>query len=124
MTGWDLGSALVLGVVLHGFVDWVKRLPIVPNLGPSVLQLLVWASGIGSVFLVSATVWAHQNVLGGVPLDRMNGWSKVAAGLIVGGIATGIDRLSFYASRTPDPNAKVVKVGAAGGPPADLAQHP
>jgi hypothetical protein len=80
----------VLAALVYVSVNYVKSL--FPGIDGRVTQGLVFLAGIGSVFLAASTVWAHQNVFGGTPLDHLNFGSKVAAGLLIAPIATIIDR--------------------------------
>lgn len=98
----DFAKAAVCAALAFVLTDAIKRgVPV--KLPPFVVQLLAFAVGIGSIFLVGATVWAHTQVIGGHALDTMNFGSKVVAGLIVGGGSTFIDRLWFVQSRSQDP---------------------
>jgi hypothetical protein len=97
----DFSKAATCAALAFVLTDLVKRL--VPVKLPSaVVQLLAVAIGEGTLFLVAATTWAHQNVIGGIALDRMSVWDKIAAGLLVSGLATVIDRLGFVGSRSQD----------------------
>lgn len=94
----DFSKALACAALAFVLTDALKR--IVPfKLTASLTQILALVVGIATVFLVGATVWAHQQVIGGHTLDTLNFGSKVVAGLIVGGGATIFDRFSFFSSR-------------------------
>lgn len=94
----DFTNALVCMALAFVLTDAVKR--VIPGKIPAfVLQLLAFAIGVGVIFLVGETVWAHEQVIGKHALDTLDGWSKVTAGLLVGGGATILDRLTLIASR-------------------------
>jgi hypothetical protein len=63
--------------------DWLKNL-LPGDVDPRVTPVIAMAVGIGAVFLAAATVWAHDNLVGGVALDHLDGWSKIAAGIFLG----------------------------------------
>lgn len=47
--------------------------------------------GIGAVFLVATTDWAHAQTFGGIALDKLSTGSEVVAGLLVGAGAVGFN---------------------------------
>lgn len=98
----DFQKAFVCAALAFVLTDAVKR--VVPAQLPAfVVQLLALAVGIATVFMVGATVWAHQQVIGGHTLDTLNFGSKFVAGLIVGGGATLLDRITLVGSRDQGP---------------------
>lgn len=67
---------------------------------------LVFALGVGVVFLVGASVWAHSEIINGYALDDMNVASKIVGGLMIGaGAAFG----TFALNRVADIGQERVK---------------
>lgn len=56
-----------------------------------VKPLVALAVGVGAVFLVASSVWAHDQVIAGRALDTLNDSSKVLAGILAGAGAVGLD---------------------------------
>jgi hypothetical protein len=75
-------AVLLLGVVLV-LTQTVKK--IVPNLPSWATPLVAMAIGVASVFLVGETDWADQQIVSDLTLDSLNGWSKLVAGIMLGG---------------------------------------
>lgn len=100
----DLKNALVCAAMVFVLTDAAKR-AFPAKLPALIVQALAFAIGIGSIFLVGATVWAHTQVIGGHALDTLNAGSKIVAGLLVGGAATLFDRLGIVQSRAQDPSS-------------------
>lgn len=90
----------VLGLVIFAITDFLK--PLIPKSWPSnATQVLAAGVAIGSVFLVGATTWATTVQFDAKHnLSDMRGWDKVVAGILCMGVATGIDRLSLFSSRS------------------------
>lgn len=116
----DFANAALTAALVYAFVNWLKM--VFPHADPRIIQLLVWASGIGAIFLMGDTVWAHSQVIGGHALDTLNAGSKIVAGILTGTGATVIDRVestvrNIGQSDTPEPGSQAaplsIKVGAA-----------
>lgn len=98
----DFANALVCMALAFVLTDAVKRA--VPGKIPAfVLQLLAFAIGILVIFMVGETVWAKEQVIGKHALDTLDGMDKLVAGLLVGGGATILDRLTLIGSRDQGP---------------------
>lgn len=115
----DFGNAALLIATVFGVVELAKAIlgglggllstnQAIRSRATAVLALVV---GEGSVFLVAATVWAHEQVIGGHPLDKLNVASKVVVGLFVAGTAAFGDKaLGALANvGTPMPQRPVAK---------------
>lgn len=98
----DFTKAAMCAALAFVLTDAIKR--VLPAKLPAfVVQSLAFVVGIATIFLVGATVWAHQQVIGGHTLDTLNFGSKVVAGLIIGGGATVLDRITLLSSRDQGP---------------------
>lgn len=98
----DFTKAFACMALAFVLTDAVKR--VVPAKLPAfVTQALAFAVGIATIFMVGASVWAHTQVIGGHTLDTLNAGSKIVAGLIIGGGATVLDRITLIASRDQGP---------------------
>lgn len=84
----DFGQAALLMVMIFVFMQLVKKCW--PAVDGPVIILLALAAGVGVVYLAGTTVWAHDQVIGGHPLDDLNAGSKVVAGLLLGAGSVGI----------------------------------
>lgn len=76
-------SLAALAALVYTFVNFV-RVAKARDVNGVVTMLLVWAAGIGALFLFAETNLAHDLVLGNVNLDAMSAWDKVLIGLIPG----------------------------------------
>lgn len=94
-------NAVMLSALVFALTDSFKR-AVPGTLPPVVVQAVAFAIGIGAVFLVGASVWAHSEVIAKVPLSDMNTASKLVAGLLIGAGATLLDRFVFVQSRGQD----------------------
>lgn len=87
----NLTHAALLIATAFGVTELAKSL--IPNLSSRLVVLLTLVVGIGAVFLVGATVWAHQQVVGGHALDQLSVADKFLVGLFVGGGASFTNRV-------------------------------
>lgn len=79
----DFGNAVLLIAVVMAATAFVKRfLP--ADIDPKWVQLTAIGIAIGTVFLVGATVWAHEQVIGNHALDDLDVGSKALVGLLIG----------------------------------------
>lgn len=85
----DLSQAGLIALVIFVAIEGVKRLWV--NLPSQAIVPLAAVLGVAATFLVSGTVWAHEQVIGGVALDNLNTASKIVAGLLFGALAVGIE---------------------------------
>lgn len=84
----DFGNATLLTVVVFALVEGVKRTLTIPSRWvPTVAALCAQAT----VWLVGATVWAHEQVIGGHNLAGLDVWSKVFVGFMLTGTAIGLN---------------------------------
>lgn len=72
-----------LAALVYTFVNFV-RVAKARDTNGVITMLLVWAAGIGALFLFAETSLAHDVVLGGIKFDGMGTWDKVLIGLIPG----------------------------------------
>jgi len=91
-------NALVLVGAVYGLVELVEHLapnwfnpPNAAKGQPRTVGLVAVVS-VGMTFLVGASVWAHEQVVGGHPLDRLDVASKLVVAVFVAGAAAGLDR--------------------------------
>lgn len=79
----DFGHALMVTALLFALVEMTKA--VIPAVAISrrwtILAVLVLAEV--SIFGLRYTVWAHEQVVGGHPLDELNFGSLVVAGLFL-----------------------------------------
>jgi hypothetical protein len=87
MQGVDLGSAVVLGLVLIGLVQLVMSV-----LDPTkrLVALVSLAVAIVAVQLVAASDFASEQVVLDRPLNSMNFASQLVVSLLAAGIASGV----------------------------------
>ena len=118
----DFGKAAILIAVVFGLVEFGKRF-LGPKLAadPPIVALLALVVGQAATWLMAETAWAHEQVVGGKPLDELNTGSKIVVGLFVaGGAAFGAEFLGSLRSigeNQPKDGAQIVKV-------TDLQVHP
>ena len=91
----DIGNAVLVVAAVIGFTELVKRATahfgvVLPGWA---VQIVSGSVAVGGMFLVRETVWANEQVIGGHPLDRLDAWSIVLAGILVGLGANVGDRL-------------------------------
>lgn len=88
----DFGNAVLVSALLFGLVMWEKKaFPAIE--ASSLLTILsVIVSAQVAIWLLRYTVWAHEQVVGGHPLDTLNFGSLVAAGLFLALGATVVDQ--------------------------------
>lgn len=86
----DFGNAVLVVAAIVSLTAFVKKL--VPNLDSRITQVVSLVLAVGTLFLVRETVWAHSQVIGDKPLDQLDGWSVLLAGLLVGLGANVLDR--------------------------------
>jgi len=81
-------AVLLIGLVI-AVTTFVKNVvPTLPSWATSLIALLV---GVGAVFLVAESDYASEQVIGGIPLDQANAYSKLIAGVLIGvGGAAGL----------------------------------
>jgi uncharacterized membrane protein YozB (DUF420 family) len=100
MGNMDLTKAALLVAVVFGVVELVKALlPWVQALPASKSQPInvgiVVVVSQATVFLVGASVWAHDQVIGNHPLDQLNVASKILVGVLLAGTAAFGDKALF-----------------------------
>jgi len=76
-------AVLLLGVVLV-LTQAVKKITN-ERLPSWATPLVAMAIGIIAVFLVGETDWADKQIVNDLTLDSINAWSKVVAGIMLGG---------------------------------------
>jgi hypothetical protein len=84
----DFGNALYLTAAVFGLVTLIKVVLRITD--QRWVVLITVANALVAVFLLGATVWADEQVIGGETLDQLDFWSKVTAGLFLAGAETGL----------------------------------
>lgn len=84
----DLGSAVVVGLVLTGLVALARSLIEGPTNKDRLTVVVCLALGIGTVLLVGASDFASEQVLLDKPLDTLNVWSQILLGVLLAGVAS------------------------------------
>jgi hypothetical protein len=84
----DFTNAAYLTGAVFGIVTLVKVLFRVND--QRIVVGITLIAALASVFLMGATVWADEQVIGGQPLSQLDFWSKVVAGLFLAGAETGV----------------------------------
>jgi hypothetical protein len=102
----DLGQATLLVVAVYGVVELGKALLGAPlNTNPRVLVLLVLAVSFAMTFLVAATAWADEQVIGEVPMDEMGIASLCLVSFLVAGaqtlVSTGVGAVRNFGRGDP-----------------------
>lgn len=87
--GFNLGSAIVLGLVIMGLVSMVHTLVYGPNSDRVKVGACLGVSFL-AVVLVAASDFAHQQIILDRPLDSMNFWSQMVIVFLAAGIASGV----------------------------------
>ena len=93
----DFTNATVLLVAVYGVIELVKALypgyqALPASKSKPVTVLIALVSAQAMIFLVAATVWAHEQVIGNHPLDKLNVASKILAGIMLAGAASGVSQ--------------------------------
>lgn len=86
----DLAPLTALGTLIFAFVNFLKYCS-VKNWNGAVTQLIAWGAGVGGILLVAKTTYAAAIVVGNVPLQSMNLWSKVFVGLMATSLLTTLN---------------------------------
>jgi hypothetical protein len=86
---FDIGSAIVLGLVLTGLVTLVHSL-ITGTKDDRIKVLVCLVVSVVAVLLVAASDFAHEQVVLDRSLDSLNFWSQMVIALLLAGIASGI----------------------------------
>lgn len=86
---FDIGSAIVLGLVLTGLVTLVHSL-VVGDSGERLKVAICLVVSVITVLLVAASDFAKDQVVLDRPLSSLNFWSQLVIALLLAGIAAGI----------------------------------
>jgi hypothetical protein len=84
----DFGNALYLTAAVFGIVTIAKVVFKVTD--PRAVCGIVILSAYGATFLLAATVWANEQVIGNHNLGDLDFWSKIAVGLFLSGAETAV----------------------------------
>jgi hypothetical protein len=83
-------TAVLCVALVYVVIKYANELA--PNGLPSLLKIpLAILVGVGVVFLVGESAWAHDQEFMGKTLDVINGYSKVICGVLLGAAAVGVD---------------------------------
>lgn len=80
-------NALLLIAVIYGATELVKSVVTIPARLVAVVPVLV---ALAATVVVSHTVWASEQVLGGHTLDTLGWWDQVVVALFAGGAAAAL----------------------------------
>ena len=80
----DASAVVLMALVYGGNEQILANLPASWAQNKLVKVLLAQVIAIAAIFLVAATVWSNEQVVGGQQLDQLDFWSKVLAGVLVG----------------------------------------
>ena len=86
---FDIGSAIVLGLVLTGLISLVRNLAF-GTMHDRLVVICCLVVSIIAVLLVAASDFAHENVVLDRSLDTLNFWSQMVVALLLSGLASGI----------------------------------
>jgi hypothetical protein len=117
----DLSNALLLVTAVYGLVDLAKAmLPAQVKQYRGVVVLIVLAISFGSVFLVGATSWANEQVIGTVSMDLMSTADKILVSFLVAGAAVAANKVvsaipSIGENNPPSPAQAAQRAGRADG---------
>jgi hypothetical protein len=81
----DFGNAALLIAAVFGATELVKALVPQVEMSRHLTVLVVTVLAFGAPFLLGATVWAHEQVIGGHALDTLRVWDKIVVGLFLAG---------------------------------------
>lgn len=124
----DFGNAALLIAAVFGLIELVKTL--VRGTGAERITVgIVAGCSLVAVFLVGATVWAKEQVIGGQHLDKLGVADKLVVVIFVAGAAafgkTALEKVSNLGQNPPSKiqqeafdavAAKVLTEATAGGP--------
>jgi drug/metabolite transporter (DMT)-like permease len=83
----DIGSAVVLGLVIAGLVALARTL--VEGTNPERITVLIClVIGIAAVLLVGASDFADTQIVLDKPLSELNFWSQILVGILAAGLAS------------------------------------
>jgi hypothetical protein len=88
----DFSNAAILIAAVFGAVELLKALVPQVSLSSRLTVLSVLVLSVGATFLLGATVWAHQQVIGGHALDTLGVADKFVVGLFLAGTAAATDK--------------------------------
>lgn len=102
---FDIGSAVVLGLVLMGLVAMARALVLGPNADRLKVVICLVVSVV-AVLLVAASDFAHEQVVLDRALDTLNFWSQMVVALLLAGIASaswqGVKAVRSIGQNYPD----------------------
>lgn len=105
----DFGNAALLIAAVYGITELVKALlPDDWSENPRVKAVTAVGVAFAATFLVAATTWANEQVIGTVPLDQMSVADKVLVSIFAAGAAALTQRVVKAVSNVgvPMPSAK------------------
>lgn len=77
----EVWPTVMLGALVWKFVDFLKYLRAADWNGVGT-QIVAWVAGVGAVFLVAQTEFAHGIDVGGRALSVLPGWDLLVLGLM------------------------------------------
>jgi len=89
----DFGHAALLIAAAFGAVELIKALAPAVAISARLTVAVVLATSVAMTFLVATTVWAHEQVIGGHPLDKLGTGDKFVVALFLAGAAAFGDKL-------------------------------
>lgn len=85
---FDVGSAVILGLVAVGFVSLLKAL-VWGSTYDRLVAIICVVAAVGAVLLVSASDFASEQVVLNRSLDSLNFGSQLIVALLLSGLASG-----------------------------------
>ena len=84
----NFGNALYLTAAVFGIVTLAKVLFKIND--PRIVVGAVVLAALAATFVLSATVWANEQVIGGKALDDLDFWSKITVAGFLAGAETAV----------------------------------
>jgi len=115
----DLSNAALLIASVYGITELLKALlPGAWVKNSRIVMALVVAVSFAATFLVGATTWAHEQVIGGKPLDLLSTADKILVAVFVAGAAAFTQRgvkavMNIGQNQTTDVQREALDAGAA-----------
>lgn len=128
----DFANAVFLVAVAFGLTELVKGIypgyQALPKSWSSPITVVIAiVVGQTAVFLVAATVWAHEQVVGNHPLDKLNIASRIVVGLMLAASSAFGDKLLGAVSNVGQNVVKkpiTTSLGAGSSPTGPVPSSP
>lgn len=128
----DFANAALLIATAFGLIELVKGLypgyqALPKSWSSPITVVMAVVVSESTVFLVAATVWAHEQVVGAHPLDKLNVASKILVGLMLAGSAAFGDKVLGAVSNVGQNTVKkpiTSSLGAGSSPTGPVPSSP